>query len=162
MATSETPEALTWSVDLGADRPGKRLLVVAVALAAGLVGIALFHQVVLGLVGCLAILLSTAEMFLPVRYRIDPNGASAQVGLSKTMIDWAAVRRVDVGTHGVKLSPLARADHRLDPFRGVTLRFAGNREEVLEAIEKYRSGVAADQEASSAKPEGRKTEEGFG
>ena len=53
MATSETPEALTWSVDLGADRPGKRLLVVAVALAAGLVG----TLVVFSLVWALGLLL---------------------------------------------------------------------------------------------------------
>lgn len=151
MTAREDPDSLAWKVDLGAERPGKRWLVFTVALAAGLAGIVLFHQVVLGLIGCLAILLSTAEMFLPIHYRIDKTGASARVGLSKTAIDWASVRRVEIGTHGVKLSPLAKADHRLDPFRGVTLRFSGNREQVVELIERYQA-EAAKEDAISDPP----------
>ena len=43
------------------------------------------------------------------------------------------VKRVIEGEDGVKLSPLAESG-RLSPFRGVFLRYSGNRETVLEYI----------------------------
>jgi hypothetical protein len=126
-------EPLVWEVRLGADQTPRRLIVVAIALLAGLIGIAWTHQAIIGVIGCLAILFSTSELFLPIRYRLDGTGASSNVGLSKTAIDWADVKRMTEDQKGVKLSPLAE-NSRLEPFRGVYLRFAGNQDEVLAKI----------------------------
>lgn len=143
----DEPRPLEWSVSLGAEEPGKRLATLAAALVVGWIGVLVFQHVVFGLVGSLAILLSTSELFLPIHFRVDEKGASSRVGLSQTALEWGAVRRVLVGESGVKLSPLP-APSRLDPFRGVTLRFAGNRDEVLAAIDRYREAALAVGQAS--------------
>lgn len=127
-------EPLEWEVRIGDDQPQKRMLIVATALAVGFVGIVLMHQVIFGVFGALAVLLSTSEMFLPIRYRIDGKGASSKVGMSRTEIAWDQVKRLDDLERAVKLSPLTDRESRLEPFRGVTLRFSGNREAVLAKI----------------------------
>lgn len=134
-------EPMTWEVRLGDGQPQRRLIVFAIALAAGLIGILLLHQVIFGIVGSLAILFSTSEMFLPIRYRLDQSGASAKVGLSRSEILWPSVLRVVEHENEVKLSPLADPSSRLDPFRGVVLRFDGNRDEVLAKIRQLRGDL---------------------
>ncbi len=116
-------------------------MIVATALAVGFVGIVLMHQVIFGIFGALAVLLSTSEMFIPIRYRLDEKGASARVGMSRTEIEWAQIKRLDDLDQAVKLSPLADRESRLEPFRGVTLRFTGNRDAVLAKIRQFRGDL---------------------
>jgi len=77
---------------------------------------------------------STAEFWLGSRYRVDDKGVEARTGLSVYQMEWGEVRRVIVSDENVKISPLKEAG-RLDPFRGVVLKFARhNREEVLRLV----------------------------
>ena len=134
-------EPFEWEVRIGDDQPQKRLIILATALAVGFVGIVLMRQVIFGIFGSLAVLLSTSEMFIPIRYRLDEKGASAKVGMSRTEIEWAQIKRLDDLDQAVKLSPLAERDSRLEPFRGVTLRFSGNRDAVLAKIRQFRGDL---------------------
>lgn len=126
-------EPLAWQVNLGSDRPEKRWIVLAIACVVGLFALLVLRSAALAAFGFLATLASTAELFLPLKYKLDVQGASMQCGLSASTIEWKAVKRIAADESGVKVTPFEKP-HRLDPFRGVYLRFAGNREEVLAKI----------------------------
>lgn len=128
---------MTWVVRLGTGQPHQRLGVLAAASAAGLLGIWLMGHFLFGAIGFCAILLSCHEVFFPLHYRLDAQCARVRCGWSVSAIEWTNVRRVIELADGVRLSPLAKPS-RLDAFRGLFLRYAGNREAVLAKIRQLR------------------------
>jgi hypothetical protein len=134
----QADERLEWRVRLGSAHPQKRLVVGAIALGAGFIGLQMGGPL-LGLVGLLAVLVSTAELFLPLSYRLDAEGARVKCGISVTAISWPDVKRLVDMPDGVRLSPLPRPS-RLDEFRGVYLRFANNAAEVSGKIRQFWNG----------------------
>jgi hypothetical protein len=140
---------MEWSVRVGDSEPGKRLVILAVALIGAVVG---FWLIGLGgaIFGFGAIFFSAAEYFLPYKYRLTEEEASSKMGLSTSVIRWENVRRLIDVPGGVRLSPLA-SESRLDAFRGVSLRFSGNRDEVLGKIAELtqRYGIDLEREAES-------------
>ena len=83
--------------------------------------------------------ISLSSYFLPSWYELDDDGAAVRFLGRTRRLGWREVRRVDVRRDGVHLSPF-EAPSRLDPFRGLVLRFAGNADEVTRFVE---SQVAA-------------------
>lgn len=118
---------------MGQEQPAKRISCFAFALLAGLAGQVLFHNPIFGLIGFIAIIASTAEMFFPLKYRLDENSASVRLGISPTIIRWDEVKRLIPVPDGIRLSPLEKPS-RMDNFRGVYLRFSGNEDAVLAKI----------------------------
>lgn len=139
MTSNECSAPYEWSITLRRKNPQKFWVVLVIALFAGLLGLFLLKSLVMGVIGVGAILLSTADFWMPVRYRIDDNEVSAKVGLSTTALAWSDVKRVLTSEMGVKLTPLEK-DSSLSPFRGVFLRFDGNKKDVLNAITKRWEG----------------------
>lgn len=140
--TTQKPQladTLYWEFRLGDAHPQRKWVVIGCASFAGIFGYLLFRQPIFGVIGFFAIMLSTTEVFLPTRYRMNSDGVRAQCGMSVTSLDWSNVKRVIPDQAGVLLSPLAQKS-RLDAFRGVYLRFAGNREEVLAKIREFTNG----------------------
>ncbi|MBV6459730.1 MAG: hypothetical protein HONBIEJF_02882 [Fimbriimonadaceae bacterium] len=129
-------QALKWVVRLGDRHPERRWIVVALACFAGLAGQLMFRHPVMAAVGFGVVMLSAAEMFLPLRYRIDEQGVSARCGVSETAMAWSDVKRAWVNDEGIKLSPLETPSN-MDAFRGVYLRFGDNRDPVLELVRRY-------------------------
>lgn len=123
---------LEWRVVLGPQNRSKQAVAVSAALLAGLIGFFLF-KFLGALVGLATVFASTAELFLPMRYRIDQDGAKSHVGLSVATILWTDVKRLLVEDTLVKLSPLEQPGP-MQEFRGVSLRFSGNRDLVLGKI----------------------------
>lgn len=82
---------------------------------------------------------SLSSYFLPAWYELDGDGAALRFLGRTRRLAWRDVRRVDVRKDGVHLSPFD-APSRLDPFRGLFLRFSGNADEVVSFVE---SQVAA-------------------
>jgi hypothetical protein len=132
----EGTESLEWEVRLWEREPSKRYLILLIALVAAGLGFLVGGGLLLAMIGFLAILFSTMEFWLPIRYRIDGSGCRVKYGPSVTEIEWDKVKRVVRGPEGLKLSPLAK-EGALSPFRGVFLRFAGNEEEVIEAVRRF-------------------------
>jgi hypothetical protein len=125
---------LQWTVRLYRRNPEKLVVIWAVAIVAAVAGFFYFKGNLLGaLVGFLMIALSTTDFWLPLHFRLDGTGAHLRCGISVTSIEWEAVKRTYEVDNGIKLTPLATPS-RLEPFRGVRLRFDGNREEVLAAV----------------------------
>lgn len=130
---------LEWTVRMWEREPKKLVVILLVACMAGALGMALLHHPVGAALGFLMIGGATTDYWLPQKFTIDGTGASLRCGISVTSLAWADVQRVVVADEGVKLSPLADSS-RLSPFRGVYLRFARNRDEVIGAIQSHWEG----------------------
>ncbi|GIV21392.1 MAG: hypothetical protein KatS3mg023_3143 [Armatimonadota bacterium] len=132
---------LRWRVHLLREQPQKAWLAGAIMLlASALVGVA-FRSAGMGLLALLLLWLATRDYWLPVHYAVDEQGARVRYLGAGFDIAWERVKYVTVTPDGVKLSPLPPRS-RLEPFRGVYLRFAGNRDQVLEAIAFWRESTA--------------------
>ena len=137
---------LSWSVFLAARQPKRPLQIGAALLGVLAGGVLIFHSLWLGLLPMLALLFSLSEFIFPVRYTLTPQSASARHGLTILEIQWPEVRHAYLTNDGIKLSPLRAKNSRLEPLRGVFLRFdETNRDTVIAAVRRFR------QEAQNAK-----------
>lgn len=137
---TESSEVFRWTVNMFAAEPQKRYVVLAASMVGGAVGWVLFQNIVMALIGILAILGATAESWLPISYTLNEKGATSRCGLSVSTIEWGDVKRVIMGESGIKLSPLEE-ETRAAPFRGVFLRPNGN---LLEITERIRRNIGKD------------------
>jgi hypothetical protein len=112
-------------------------VLVVVCVAAGMA----FGGVGYGLLAAAMLTLALARYFFPTRFVLDEAGVSCRMLGSTGRLAWSQVRRVVVQRAGVFLSPLPRPS-RLDSFRGVFLRFAGNAGEVTEFVGRKTNMVA--------------------
>jgi len=134
----EDQAILTWTVHLARTQPKKAIATVAFICAATVVGCLMAGPFV-AVLAAVALVASLADFLLPVRYVITRDKASCKMIGKGTEIRWANVRRCYLDDSGVKLSPLDRVS-RLEAFRGVYLRFADNRDEVVETVKSLRPG----------------------
>ncbi|MCH8979386.1 MAG: hypothetical protein IH945_09130 [Armatimonadetes bacterium] len=139
---SDGADSLEWTLRLDPETPRRRYTVLAIALMAGAAGLVLFDSPLLSIIAVAAIVLSAAELFFPVKYRLDAQGARATCGLSVTAVAWSDVKRVLPMRDGLRLSPLEKPS-RLEEFRGVYLRFSDNEEEVSGKIRSFWHGDAS-------------------
>lgn len=132
---------LSWTVHLARDCPEKLLISLALAALSAAAGFA-----VLGTLGaCVAVLVmlvSLADFLFPVRYEITSGGAACKMLFRQSAIAWSAVRRCYLDDSGVKLSPL-NSKTRLEAFRGVYLRFADNRDQVIETVKSLKESACS-------------------
>jgi hypothetical protein len=150
---------LEWTVHLLRREPARaRVVGVAMALSSAL-GVWMFRSPLFALLGPVLLLSATAEYLLPIRYRLTDRRACASYGAARLEIAWDRLKRRDVGSESIKLSPFA-APNRLDNFRGVVLRFGneggpGSRESVMRIVEERMAACrAAPGPAVSAGAEG--------
>jgi len=144
-AANEAPGAgaqvvLEWRSWLAADTPGKAVGAALTILVGSVLITLATASAFLGLAALALLTLTTREFFLPMRYRITDAGAWAEGFLSSSFIAWKEVRACHHLEDGLKLSPFAKSS-RLEPFRGVYLRFAGNREEVAQTVRRLAEGA---------------------
>jgi hypothetical protein len=128
---------LEWRVHLARNEPRKAAgAVLAAVLAAGAAWL-LFANPLLALAAAAAVIGAVAEFLFPIRHRLTAEGAEVRYGLSCSFIAWRQVRKCYLFPDGVKLSPLGKPG-RLEVFRGVFLRFADNRDQVLDFVQQAR------------------------
>lgn len=127
---------MRWTVHLARRQPLRAGLCLAVVGASAAVG----YWALGGLgaaVVIVALLGSLADFLFPVTCTLTRGGASCRMLLKGSEIGWENVRRVYLDDLGIKLSPLRRVS-RLEAFRGVYLRFDGNRDQVIETVQSLR------------------------
>jgi hypothetical protein len=89
------------------------------------------------LVTCLSIIFllgSLYRYFVPFRYTLDEDGVVVTSLFYRLTKPWSAFRSFYVDNNGVLLSPYTKPS-RLENFRGIYVRFGGNRAEVVGFIE---------------------------
>jgi hypothetical protein len=129
---------LVWTVHLlhgQVNRLPRIALVVGCVLVCGSVT---FHNILLAVLPALALLFSLSDFLFPIRYTLTRHCARAQQGPMTWEIAWHEVRHAYLASDGVKLSPLARPGSRLEPLRGVLLRYASNEDAVNSAVQQLR------------------------
>ncbi len=121
---------LEWQFCAWESQPQKRTIALVAMVIAALAGFFILHHILFAILGAGVVFVSTAELFLPVKYRLDANEAKQRIGISITSITWNDVKRLIPQDDGIRLSPFENSN-RLDAFRGLFLRFASNGDEVL-------------------------------
>lgn len=124
---------LIWRVHLAAQQPAKAGVAVACVLFTVACAHFSLHNLWLTLASGFLLASSVADFLFPVRYTLTSAGAEMRGLVSSHALEWRSVRQCYQDAEGIKLSPLPRLT-RLERFRGVYLRFAGNREEVLAVV----------------------------
>jgi hypothetical protein len=137
IAAEREERRLEWRVHMARAAPRRTAGVILAAAGAGAVTWLVFANPLLALAAIAIVIASVAEFLFPIHYRLTERGAEMRYGLSRSLIDWPQVRKCYLFPDGVKLSPL-RVPSRLEAFRGVFLRFADNREQVLEFVRQAR------------------------
>lgn len=99
-------------------------------------------SVMLTLFGCTVLLVSVGPFFVPTDYRLGPEGVQIRRPWRTWNRPWSDFRSVRAGGELVLLSPFARRTW-LEGIRGESLRVFGNREEVVQYVEKM-VGKAGD------------------
>ena len=135
MVTSDDPPptdangTLSWrSLPLVDDYPKSLLLAPISVVVCVLAGVA-FDGWWAAMLAGVFLLISMSRYVLPTYFHLDDTGVSARFLGYVSRMPWSDVQRLSVGRAGVYLSPFKQAS-RLDSFRGMLLRFAGNADEV--------------------------------
>ncbi len=78
---------------------------------------------------------SLAQYFLPTRFELTDRGVKVRYTISGVAKEWKLFRSYYVDKNGVLLSPFVRPS-RLENFRGLYVRFAGNKDDVMAVVSK--------------------------
>jgi len=133
-------DVLQWKSHPARERPWATVAYVLIILLSGfLAAMIMDGNMWWGFVGCGVLFLSGWTYFLPVRFTMDGEGVSKKslFGLEKK--SWREVRSIVPDKYGVLLSPFTQPS-RLAKFRGLSVQFSGNGEEVLEYIRSHTTG----------------------
>lgn len=132
-AEQSTGESLQW-----VSHPAKRNLIVTSAVSALIIALIIIvyymtYSVWFAILGAAILIGSLASFYLPTRYRLDPDNIEIKTITQTRVMEWKKYRTWYPDKNGVLLSPFARPT-RIENFRGLYIRFAGNRDEVLEFV----------------------------
>jgi hypothetical protein len=114
---------------------GKRTIVACVVPLAVWVIILLFWGLWWFLISLILIGGSILPYFLPTNYELSENGISVRSVFTRQKKSWSQFRSFSVDNHGVFLSPFTKPS-RLENFRGLYIRFHGNRDEVVAFVKR--------------------------
>jgi hypothetical protein len=101
----------------------------------------------------LAVLLlwgQVAGFFLPTRYTLTDDAVAVRGLLTRREKPWSEFRSYFVDREGLLLSPFAERS-RLERFRGLSLQFHGNRDQVIAFVE---AAMARRRQAAEAAEDG--------
>lgn len=144
-AAASAKPILTWKVHLLREDTRKVCLIVPVVLAGLVVSYALSHSLIFPAIALLIFASALSEYLFPVRYEITDREATARGLVGRTTIRWDRVKKYYLDDRGIKLSPLP-TQGRLETYRGVYLRFGGNRDEVIEVVRRIRDAACTSDE----------------
>ncbi len=134
--TAAHQNSLHWSVHLLRQHPEK---LGAILIAFGLIiacSFCVFHNVIVGLVGCIVAAGSIKEYLLPLSFTLSETDVVVKCGpMTWLEMPWEQVQAVYRTPAGLKLSPYANPrTSRLELLRGITLRFPRERAAEIEAF----------------------------
>jgi hypothetical protein len=139
---------LTWS-----STPCKRHPFLAVAVGMLVMAVSLAVKVHYGVWwGALALSLLTLSVFSyygPTQYELNAEGVVAQGLLVSYRRAWPEIQTYYADADGVLLSPLPKPS-RLAATRGLYVRFADNRDEVLTRVEAFLEQAAGEPRAAAS------------
>jgi len=132
----EGPAEISWR-SLPASRSMPRTVMVVVVLFVLFAFITWYTgSLFMGLVLTIVVALSLGSYFTPTRYTLTEEGIHVRTWVTKMHRPWNVYRSHWPDKNGVLLSPFPHPS-RLENFRGVFIRFEGNRDAVLEFVRRF-------------------------
>lgn len=131
--TEEQRETLQWVSHPVKERPLAAMFLFLIMLLASYAAMVFMENIWWGAIGFALLFLSLWSFFLPVKYTMDSKGVRKKSPFGEEVKGWSEVRSIVEDSYGVLLSPFKQPT-RLAKFRGLSIQFSGNREEVLEFI----------------------------
>lgn len=125
-----------WTVHPARDRPAAAVLASGILIAAGAATGLTISSVIAAPAAVAILTLTLRHFFFPTRYTVDEHGVSVRCLGIETRRAWARLRRFRYDDAGAFLSTRARPS-LLDSFTGLHLTWAGNKDEVVSAIERH-------------------------
>ena len=131
----------SWSVHLLREQPSRLAVIGACCALVFCSALLLFHNLLVALGATAMVIASVVEYLLPLSYTLDDEGAHVRIA----GIDWLDMAWDRVGSAysipgGMKLSPFHRpAQSRMEPYRGISLRFAPDQAAGIEEFVKRRT-----------------------
>lgn len=144
VAAVESPTLLQWTCHPIKHKP--ILLTIFVVLFLTLLVALVYHwtdSLVFTLIAALVLWGSLSQYFLPVSYKFSEQEVTVKYTTHKLTKTWNLFRSFYVDKNGVLLSPFVRPS-RLENFRGLYVRFSGNKDEVL-ALVRARITITEDE-----------------
>ncbi|MCK5130980.1 MAG: hypothetical protein KAR40_02380 [Candidatus Sabulitectum sp.] len=133
MTDTAGTETLEWISFPMKERPRATVALVVIMLTSSFAASVMMGNVWWGIIGLALLFLSMWSYFLPVEFIMDSTGVRKKSPFGTEVRKWKEVRSIVPDANGVLLSPF-KEPTRLAKFRGLSVQFSGNREEVLEFI----------------------------
>lgn len=109
------------------------LLAVVVVLTAALIYLNT-QSVAWTVFSVLVLLLGVIDFIAPMEFHVDEWGVRSRILFYRRRKPWSALRTYHPDQNGVLLSPFSKRS-RLETFRGMYIRFADNRQDVMPLIQ---------------------------
>ncbi len=135
MMASLSGESLNWTSWPMLRSPIRAVLAVAFVVLMAWTMQALFRTTYFTVVAVLLVWGQIAGFFLPTRFSLTADGVSVRGLVSRREKNWNEFRSHYIDKEGMLLSPFIERS-RLERFRGVSLQFHGNKDEVVAFVER--------------------------
>ena len=108
------------------------LLAIVLVLTAALIYLNT-HSIGWTVFSVLVLLLGVIDFIAPMEFHVDEWGVRSRIFFYRRRKPWSAFRTYHPDQNGVLLSPFSKKS-RLETFRGMYIRFADNRKEIMPLI----------------------------
>jgi len=135
-AETSTERALEWTHHPWKATPLKMIALWIINLGITAIVYFSFPEKLFALLAFLVLFGSTMSIYLPIRYRFTPEGVTVFFLGVPSFRPWKHYHQAYVHENGVFLTSMPRPS-RLDPFRGHFLKYAGNREAVVNYVRRF-------------------------
>lgn len=126
-------QLLSWSTHPAKARPLVTALVIAFLIVLAVLVYLLTYSAVFTVIAALVLYGSLTQYFTKTTYEFTDTKVRVKYVVNKIEKDWTQYRSYYVDKNGVLLSPFP-SPSRLENFRGLYIRFAGNKDLVMEIV----------------------------
>lgn len=126
---------LTWTAWPARRSPVRAVLALAFIVLMAWTIQSLFRTTYFTIVAVLLVWGQVAGFFVPTRYTLADDKVAVRGVVSRREKDWSEFRSFYVDREGILLSPFLERS-RLERFRGLSLQFHDNRDEVVSFVER--------------------------
>jgi hypothetical protein len=131
-AATETP-LLAWTTHPAKGRPLITTLVIVFLIVLVVTVYLLTYSVVFCVIAAIVLYGSLTQYFTSTTFELTETKVRIKYVVNKIEKEWSQYRSYYVDKNGVLLSPFA-GPSRLENFRGLYVRFAGNKDQVMEIV----------------------------
>ena len=127
------PPLLSWSTQPAKARPLVTTLVIVFLIVLAVLVYLLTYSAIFTVIAALILYGSLTQYFTKTTYEFTDTKVRVKYVVNKIVKEWAQYRSYYADKNGVLLSPFP-GPSRLENFRGLFIRFAGNKDQVMEIV----------------------------